>query len=101
MLAFLGNLGLYEAMVLAIIAVVVFGGRLPEVARDVMRAVFRARRAFDDMKREMDLGRDLRSIKRDIEQEIDIREEPPATRPRSDAPGESASRPEGEAGSGE
>ncbi len=66
MLAFLGNVGVSESLLLVVVAILVFGRRLPEVARDVMRVVYKVRRSFDDLRREVDLGSDLHRVRRDI-----------------------------------
>lgn len=79
MLAFLGNVGASETLLLIVVAVVVFGGRLPEVARDALRVVNKVRRSFDEIRREVDLDGELHRVRRDVERRIEP-PRPPAPR---------------------
>lgn len=50
------NLSTGEIVVLLIVALLVFGGRLPEVARKVGRTVSQFRRGMDDEMRRIDVA---------------------------------------------
>lgn len=70
----MGNLGFAELLLVAVVALLVFGPeRLPGLARDAGRALARFRaetsRSVDDLKRAadlQDLDRELRGIRNDI-----------------------------------
>lgn len=79
MLALIGNLGPGESLAVIVVMILVFGGRLPDVARDIMRGVAKLRRSMDDLRREIDLDGDIRRIHRDISR--------PTLPPRPKAPG--------------
>lgn len=99
MLAFLGNVGLSESLLLVVVAILVFGGRLPEVARDAMRVVHKVRRSFDELRREVDLGGDLHRVRRDLAGPLESLSSPEAFRDRvrkpKDAEEENADREDG------
>jgi Sec-independent protein translocase protein TatA len=67
MLAFL-NLGPQEFVIIAIVAVVVFGRRLPEVAGQAAGAVQRMRRSLDDLRRETGIDREVQNARRAVEE---------------------------------
>ncbi|MFT5285776.1 MAG: Sec-independent protein translocase protein TatA [Planctomycetota bacterium] len=62
MLALIGNLGPLETLLIVLVVVLVFGGRLPEVARQTMRMVAKFRNAVDELKREVNLDGEMRKI---------------------------------------
>lgn len=70
----MGNLGFMELLVVAVIALLVFGPeRLPELARNAGKAMAKFRseasRSIDDLKRAADLqglDKDLRGIRDDV-----------------------------------
>ena len=66
MLALIGNLGPGETLAVIIVMILVFGGRLPDVAKDAMRMIARVRRQLDDLKREVNLDGELRRIEREV-----------------------------------
>ena len=66
-LALIGNLSLMETVVVAVIAILVFGKRLPEVAVRAVRWMQGLRRSLDDLRRETGLDAELRSVERSIE----------------------------------
>ncbi len=75
MLAFLWNLDLGEMVVIAVVAVLIFGKNLPEVAGRLFGQLRRVRRTVDDIRRETGIDRDVRDIRRsfrDIEQEAKV-----------------------------
>ena len=62
MFALIGNLGPIESLLIVVVVVLVFGGRLPEVARQTMRVVAKCRNAIDELKREVNLDGEMRKI---------------------------------------
>ena len=66
MLALFGNLGPLETLLIVVIVVLVFGGRLPEVARQAMRVIAKVRNAIDELKREVNFDGEMRKIDREI-----------------------------------
>ena len=79
MLALIGNLGPFETVLIAIVVILVFGGRLPEVARQVMRMMARVRGALDEIKRDVDFDGELRKINTDIRRQDAQPTPPPVT----------------------
>lgn len=110
-MAFL-NLNPWELVVIAIVAVLVFGKRLPEVTARGYREALRLRSALERMRRESGIDRELQSIRRtfdDADREaraLPRLEAPPEPRAaRSSGPGSTTSqasprpaRPEDEKG---
>jgi Sec-independent protein translocase protein TatA len=68
MLAFLQNINPSELVVIAIVAILIFGRRLPEVAGKTAAQMQRARRAFNDLKRESGIDDELRQARRAFDQ---------------------------------
>ena len=66
MLALFYNLSALELALVAILAVIVFGRRLPQVAMDGARQLYKLRRALSDMSREAGLDDEIRNIKRSV-----------------------------------
>ena len=66
MLAFIGNLSFLEMGVILVIAVLVFGRRLPEVAGQAAAQLHRARRALSDLRRESGIDEELRKARRTL-----------------------------------
>ena len=60
MLSILQNIGLPETLVIIVVAILVFGRRLPEVAARAAVQVQRARRAMSDLRRETGIDAELR-----------------------------------------
>lgn len=67
MLAFFGNLAPSEVLVLAVIAVLVFGKRLPEVAGRGYTQLRRWRQSLDQLRRETGIDRELRNIGHEVD----------------------------------
>lgn len=71
-LALIGNLSVGEAVVILILAVLVFGRRLPEVAARVFHGLQDLRRNFDRLRRETGIDEELRKVSgslREVERE--------------------------------
>lgn len=66
--AFIQNINPTELMLIAVVAVLVFGRRLPQVAGQTMAHVQKARRAFNDLRRETGIDDELRDARRTFEQ---------------------------------
>jgi Sec-independent protein translocase protein TatA len=73
-LAFL-NLSPVEVVIILVVAIVVFGRRLPEVAGQAAGAVQRMRRSLEDLRRETGIDREIREARRAVEDAVprDIR----------------------------
>jgi len=65
-LAILGNLAPLELLLVGVLAVLVFGRRLPEVAVQAARILQRARDAFGEMRREAGIDDELRDIRHSV-----------------------------------
>jgi len=65
-LAFFGNLAPSEVLVLAVIAVLVFGRRLPEVAGQGYKQLRRWRQSLDQLRRETGIDREIRNIEHEV-----------------------------------
>ncbi len=55
---------------IALVAVLVFGGRLPQVAGEAAATVQRLRRALTDLRRESGIDQELQNARREIEQNV-------------------------------
>lgn len=100
-LAFL-NLAPSELAVIAVVAILVWGRRLPEVAGQAASVVQRMRRSLEDLRRETGIDREIQNARRAVDQAVprevrslDIRREArrvveEATRPGAEAPEEPA-----------
>jgi len=127
MTAFLNNLGLSEMVVIALIAVLIFGKNLPQAASKAYLQIRKLRNAMEDIRRESGIDKEIRDIERTVrEAEWEARRAtriarhelpgrttqgpqesgapaslppplPPPARP-PDAPAEDAPEPEGDAG---
>ncbi len=64
MLAFISNFGFGETVVILILAVLIFGRRLPEVAAKAAVQVQRFRRQLLDLRRESGIDEELRQARR-------------------------------------
>ena len=79
MLGFL-NLAPFELLVIAIVAVLVFGPRLPQVAAEAAHYFGKFRRSLADLRRETGIDREIETARRALEdavprevREIDVR----------------------------
>ena len=68
MLAFIHNINPTELVLIAVVAILVFGRRLPEVAGRAAAHAQRARRAFNDLRRDSGIDDELREARRTFEQ---------------------------------
>ena len=67
-----------ELLVAGVVGLLLFGGRLPEVAKDAGRAFFRLRRTMTGLRRETGIDRTLRDLRLEIEREdANLPEAPP------------------------
>jgi len=66
MLAFLGDIGVLEVVVIAVVAVLVFGKDLPQAASKAYLQVRKLRGAVDDLRRDTGIDRELRNIERTV-----------------------------------
>lgn len=81
-LALLGNLGLGETVLVVLLAVLVFGRRLPEVVVQGLRALHKVKRSLEDLRRETGVDAELRQVRRTLEQvEREARVEDPLRLP--------------------
>jgi len=65
-LAILPNLGFQELTIIAAVAVLVFGKRLPEVAARAYAQLARLRHSLEDLRRETGIDRELRNIEYEV-----------------------------------
>ena len=66
MLSLIGNVALPEVVLIAVVAVIIFGRRLPQVAARVYAQFHRAREALDRLRRESGIDREMRDIQRTV-----------------------------------
>jgi len=72
--ALIWNLGFGEIVLIAIVAILVFGRRLPEVASQTFRQATKLRRNLEDLRRESGIDRELHDVRgalRDLTRDID------------------------------
>lgn len=110
-LAFL-NLAPSELIVIAVVAILVWGRRLPEVAGQAAGVVQRMRRSLDDLRRETGIDREIQNARRAVDEAVprgvrtlDVRREArklvdDVTRP-DDQPGAESEQPPAEPPLGE
>jgi len=70
MLAFIFNFGPSEFVIVLVVAILVFGKRLPAVAVQAASAVQKARRSLADLRRETGIDEELRKARREIENAV-------------------------------
>lgn len=59
-----------ELMVIAFVAVIVFGQRLPQVAGEAAATVQKIRRALNDLRRDSGIDQEIRNARREIDQSV-------------------------------
>jgi Sec-independent protein translocase protein TatA len=70
MLALFGNLDFTEIIVIAAVALMIFGRRLPEMAVRVASQVVKIRRSVSQVWRDAGIEEEIRKVKRNIEQDM-------------------------------
>ena len=65
------NIGLLELFMIVVVAIMLFGGDLPDVARKAGRLLGRLRSTVDDLRRYVDAPPELRDVPRQIEQDLE------------------------------
>ncbi len=95
--AFLWNLSPLEFVLIGVVAVLVFGKRLPSVASQTYDQIRRFRSGLDQFRRETGIDHEMRAIERtmhDIEREVAAETPPIASRAKSLPPPPPPPRPE-------
>ncbi len=59
-----------ELIIVAVVAVIVFGQRLPQVAGEAAATMQKLRRALNDLRRESGIDQEIRNARREIEQNV-------------------------------
>jgi Sec-independent protein translocase protein TatA len=59
-----------ELLVIGIVAIMVFGGRLPQVAGEVAATVQKLRRSLNDLRRDSGIDREIANARREFEQGV-------------------------------
>ena len=70
MFAFLENLSLPEICIVIVVAVMVFGGNLPQAAGQAAAQLQKLRRSLGDLKRETGIDREIAEMRRNVEEAI-------------------------------
>ena len=70
MFALLFNLSLGELIAIGVVALLVFGSRLPEVAAQIAVQMQRARRSLQDLRRETGIDREMWEVRRRFEEAV-------------------------------
>jgi Sec-independent protein translocase protein TatA len=66
-LGLIGNLELSELVIIAFVAILIFGRRLPQAAGQAAARMGRARRSLETLWRESGIEREVREVQREIE----------------------------------
>jgi Sec-independent protein translocase protein TatA len=64
------NLGPQEIVVITVVAILVWGRRLPEVAGQAAGMVQRMRRSLDDLRRETGIDREIQNARRAVDEAV-------------------------------
>lgn len=64
------NLGPSEIVVIAVVAILVWGRRLPEVAGQAAGVVQRMRRSLDDLRRDTGIDREIQNARRAVDEAV-------------------------------
>jgi TatA/E family protein of Tat protein translocase len=57
-----------EFMVALVVGLLLFGGKLPEIAKDLGRSFFKLKRTMNDIRKETGLEDTIRDLKKDVEE---------------------------------
>jgi Sec-independent protein translocase protein TatA len=68
--AFFDNLGGTELLIVLVVALLVFGKRLPQVAGDAARQMAKIRRSLDEAWRDTGMEKEIQQVRRDLETAI-------------------------------
>jgi len=80
MIAFFGSLSVGETILIVVIAILIFGRRLPQVAGQLTGQIVRARRALGDLRRETGIDDELREARRAVHETVEDLAREPARR---------------------
>ena len=69
-MALLGPLGPLEMIVIVVVAILVFGPRLPQVAAEAAHFVGRMKRSLDELRRETGIDREIAEARRGLEKAV-------------------------------
>ena len=69
-LALIGNLDTSELVIVMLVAILIFGRRLPQVAAQAGRQVVKLRRSLDSAWRDTGMEREIREVQRTLEEAI-------------------------------
>jgi Sec-independent protein translocase protein TatA len=111
--ALIGNLTWTEILVVALVAIVVFGRRLPQVAAQTAHRMGRLRRSMEMLWRESGIEDEIRDVKAEVrrnvprdvrprhllkslEEQLEKRPDPEREKPESEREGDEPGSPEGE-----
>lgn len=70
MIALIGNLDTSELMIVALVAILIFGKRLPQVAAQAGSQLVKLRRSLDQAWRETGMEKEIRNVQRDLDNVI-------------------------------
>ena len=70
MLGLIGNLDTSELVIVMLVAILIFGRRLPQVAAQAGRQVVKLRRSLDSAWRDTGMEREIREVQRNLEEAI-------------------------------
>ncbi|NLH15825.1 MAG: twin-arginine translocase TatA/TatE family subunit [Phycisphaerae bacterium] len=63
--------GPWELMVILVVAILLFGRRLPEIARGMGKSITEFKKGLNEAKNEIDKDQDIKDIKKEIQSTVD------------------------------
>lgn len=63
--------GPWEMMVILVVAILLFGRRLPEIARGMGKSITEFKKGLSEAKTEIDKDQDIKDIKKEIQSTVD------------------------------